>query len=356
MAAGERTRLLQAPVPSALPRRPSQRLFIGGEHNLRRTLLLRGVAVIVLYFAVVLLFWLDRDGLKDHFDGHVSFSDVIYFAAVTVTTVGYGDIVPITATARTIDALLVTPIRLFIWLIFLGTAYQFVLQRFIEDLRMRALQARLSGHVIVCGYGHYGRCAAAELVARGLDHKHVLVIEPEQARVEAAAEQGYIGLLGDATREDLLREASVHTARAIFVCTGRDDTNVLIVLTARHLSPTVRVVARVEEAENDKLLKQSGANATVLPSRVGGILMAGSLDTAALLHYVMDLVTAGGRVMLIERDATKDDIGKLPTELVNVVLVRLTRGSEDVDLSSPHARIMPGDHLVMIAPGDARKA
>ncbi len=351
MAADNRAPIMQLSPPGALSRRPGKRLFIGGEHNLRRTLVLRGLAVIGLYFAVVLMFWVDRDGLKDHLDGHISFTDVIYFAAVTVTTVGYGDIVPITPAARTIDAVLVTPIRLFIWLIFLGTAYQLVLQRFIEDLRMRALQAKLSGHVIVCGYGHYGRCAAAELVARGLDRKQIVVIEPDQARVEEAAERGYIGLLGDASREDRLREASLPTARAIFVCTARDDTNVLIVLTARHLSPTVRVVARVEEAENEKLLKQSGANATVLPSQVGGILMAGSLDTAALLQYVMDLVTAGGRVMLVERDADAADVGKLPSELANVVLVRLTRGGEEIELTSPHARIMRGDHLVLIAPG-----
>lgn len=353
MAADERSAAPAQPLPPAGPRRSrsTKRLFIGGERNLRRTLLMRAFAVIGLYLAVVFLFWFDRNGLRDHLDGHISFTDAVYFAAVTVTTVGYGDIVPITPRARTIDALLVTPVRLFIWLIFLGTAYQMVLQRFVEDLRMRALQARLNGHVIVCGFGHYGRCAAAELVARGLDRKQIIVIEPAEAIVELAAEQGYIGLLGNATSEDVLREASVHTARAIFVCTDRDDTNVLVVLTARHLSPGVRVVARVQEAENEKLLRQSGADATVLPSHIGGVLMAGSLDSAELLHYVMDLVTSGGRVMLIERDAQPQDIGKRPAELTNAVLVRLTRAGREIDLATPEARIGAGDHLVMIVPG-----
>lgn len=336
--------------------RTNKRLFVGGEATLRRKLVARAAVVVALYFAVVLVFWIDRGGLVDHHDHKVSFVDVVYFSMVTVTTVGYGDIVPVTPTARTIDALFVTPVRLFIWLIFLGTAYQLVLQQFIEDLRMRILQSKLRDHVIIAGFGHSGRCAAAELVARGVDKKQVLVIDKDQTRTEQAAEFGYIGLLGDAAREEFLREAMLDTARAIFVCTDRDDTNVLIVLTIRHLSTRVRVVARVEEAENEKLLKQSGANATVLPSRVGGLLMAGSLDSSALLAYVMDLVTAGGRVTLLERQAQPHEVGKAPREITDELIVRITRHNEQLNVSDPNVRIAPGDLLVVIVPQQASAA
>src|SRR5688572_17834143 len=173
---------------------PIKRLFIGGQRSVRRTLAVRTVVVVLLMATVILAFWFDRDGLRDHYDGEISFPDVIYFSMVTITTVGYGDIVPVSQGARVLDALLVTPIRLFIWLIFLGTAYQLVLQRLFEEIRMRMVRAKLNNHVIICGYGHSGTCAAEELVARGLDKKQIIVIDQLQARVEQAAEHGFIGL------------------------------------------------------------------------------------------------------------------------------------------------------------------
>ena len=96
-----------------------------------------------------MLLWFDRDGLIDHRDGHLTFNDVLYFTMITVTTVGYGDIVPITERARLIDAFLITPIRVFLWLIFLGTAFEFLLKRSWENWRMRRIQSTLCDHVVL---------------------------------------------------------------------------------------------------------------------------------------------------------------------------------------------------------------
>jgi len=268
--------------------------------------------------------------------------------------VGYGDIVPVTNQARLVDAILVTPIRLFIWLIFIGTAYQLVLQRLIEDFRMRRLQARLRDHVIVVGYGHSGRCAAAELVARGFDKSRVLIVDLDHHRLEHAAEHGYVGILGDASQEETLREAMLSSAHALLICTDRDDTNVLITLTARHVSPHIRIVARVEEAENDKLLRQSGASSTVLPSRVGGILMADSVESPHLATYVMDLITAGGQVTLIEREPRAEEIGRRPADIGGSLIVRVIRGEQTYSFWEPAAEIRAGDKLIVIrSPGRA---
>jgi voltage-gated potassium channel len=341
----ESTAALERPIGSS-----AKRLFVGGERSVKRTLAVRAAAVIVLMLTVVLLFWFDRDGLKDNHDNEISFSDVIYFSMVTITTVGYGDIVPVSRKARIIDALLVTPIRLFIWLIFLGTAYQLALQRLFEDIRMRMVRAKLNDHVIICGYGHSGACAAEELVARGFEKRQILVVDAVQQRVELAAERGFVGLLGNVTSEEILRRSMLETARALFVCTDRDDTNVLVVLTARHLSSKIRIISRVEEPENEKLLKQSGANATVLPSRVGGILMADSLESSALLKYVMDLISADGKIVLEEREAGPEDVGRNADDLPHVV--RVVRSGQIVDTGDPEARIQMGDKLIEVRPAE----
>jgi voltage-gated potassium channel len=342
------------PIPSTRQaieqhdQRVGKRLFIGGEHSVRRTLFVRAAAVLIMYAIVILAFWIGRGGLRDNYDNHISFSDVVYFSMVTVTTVGYGDIVPVTRSARLVDAVLVTPIRLVIWLVFLGTTYQLVLQRLVEDLRMRRLQAKLANHVVICGFTHSGACVAHELVLRGMDKHQILIVDRDRTELEAAAEQGFIGILGDATREETLREAMLPSARAIFVCTERDDTNVLIVLTARQIAPHIRVIARVEEAENEKLLRQSGADATILPSRVGGVLMAGAIDTSALSNYVMDLISATGRVVLVERDAREEEIGRMPRDLENTLIVAVIRDGRELGVDDANALLRVGDKVLVI--------
>lgn len=127
---------------------PSRRLFnqiLFTRDDLRpgRTLLLRIGLVLALFAFVFVVLWLERDELKDNYDQHMTAIDVLYFAMVTITTVGYGDIVPVSQQARLVDAVFITPIRLFIWFIFLGTTYQLVVSRYREGYRMAKVQAAL---------------------------------------------------------------------------------------------------------------------------------------------------------------------------------------------------------------------
>ena len=124
---------------------PLQRRALRDWHGLALRIGL-ALSLIVLAFAIL---WFDRGGLRDNLDGHLTFADVIYFTMITVTTVGYGDIVPISERARLIDAFLITPIRIFLWLIFLGTAAEFLLKRSWENWRMRRIQQTLHDHVVL---------------------------------------------------------------------------------------------------------------------------------------------------------------------------------------------------------------
>ena len=237
-------------------------------------LALRAGAVLLLIGAVFTVFLLDRDGLTDNLDGHVSVADVLYFTMITITTVGYGDIVPVSDQARLIDAFFVTPVRIFVWFIFLGTAYQFIIKRLVEEWRMTRLQQELQDHVVLCGYGDSGSVAAGELLHRGWSPQKIVVIDSRRDEVGRAAERGFIGLHGNASSEELLQVAAVPRARAVIVSVGRDDTTVLVVLTIREIAKQVRIIARVGEQENVKLVRSSGADVIVSPPQFGGCLMA----------------------------------------------------------------------------------
>jgi voltage-gated potassium channel len=313
------------------------------------TLLLRAGFVLLLVASVFLVFLLDRDGLRDNVDGHVSISDIFYFTMITITTVGYGDIVPVSNQARLIDAFFVTPVRIFVWLVFLGTAYQLVLQRLIEEWRMLRLQRELQDHVILCGFGHSGSIAAHELVLRGWKPETILVMDTDREEVAKAAERGYIGIHGDASSEEMLRMAAVQRARSLIVSVGRDDTTVLIVLTARSLTGTIRIIASVREPENMKIVRAGGADEIISPPRFGGFLMADAVETHGTVDFVSELLSYHGEYQLVERKPRDTEIGKTAREVEGAVIIEVHRdGKRHPCWKDCAVRIEAGDRVLAI--------
>lgn len=341
-------KLIRSWSSKLLPAHRRPVLYVKAPVSHERTLVNRLLLVLFLFASVITVLWFDRAGLVDHQDNYVSFSDVVYFAMITITTVGYGDIVPVATHSRVIDALFITPIRIFIWFIFLGTAYQFVIQKVLEDYRMAQLRDRLKDHVIVIGFGETGRVAAREVVSKGTPPEDIVVIDISDTCVNDAANCGYIGLHGDPTHESILLDAGIKNARAVLVCIGRDDTSVLSVLTVRNLSSRVRIVAVVSEDENVKLLRRAGADVTVKPSQAGGYLLAEAVGNNYLTDYVLDLLTSDGRVALVERVAAPEEIGQSMRNLAGGLVVRLYRGGEPVGFWETEKNIIEKDDLLLI--------
>lgn len=312
-----------------------------------KVLAVRGLLVAGLLAFVMLVFWWDREGLRDQRDEHISVADVVYFTMVTVTTVGYGDIVPVSDRARLIDALLVTPIRLFVWFIFLGTAYEFLIQRAVEDFRMLRLQRNLSDHVVVCGYGGTGQHAAAELVRQGRPASEVVVIESDRGLADQAAAAGFTTLFGNATREEILELAGVPRAAALIVSVNNDETTALVVLTAREMSRT-RILARVEEQENVKLIRRSGADQILSLGTLGGHLMADAVSSDLAAAFVSDLVSRQGRVHLTQRRPSAEEIGAEPLSVPGLVMVRRGLGEPLCGEALRSVRLQPEDELLCI--------
>ena len=299
----------------------------------------------------IIVHWADRDGLRDNIDGHISFVDVLYFTMITVTTVGYGDIVPVTPQARMFDTFVVTPIRLFVWLIFLGTAYDFVLKRVWEKWRMTRIQETLQGHVVVAGYGTSGAEAVRELIQRGVRADDIVVIDPSASALTGAEQCGATALEGDATRNVTLEAARVAQARAIIVAAGRDDTSILIVLTARRLAPGVPISVVIRSQDNEPLAHQAGAETVINPASFAGLLLASSTEGRAISAYLADLAASDGREVLNERGVSSDEVGRPLANIQSGLGVRIVRDGKSIGFWELGAgKLETGDRIVEIVP------
>jgi voltage-gated potassium channel len=292
---------------------------------------------------------MERDSLKDSIDGHISFSDVIYFTMISATTTGYGDIVPVTDRARLFDALIVTPIRVFFLLLLAGTAYTFIIKRTWNRWLMKLIQKNLHDHILIAGFGVSNDKALEELLKRGTPARRIVVIDDDRDALDRAAECGVAILQGDSTRDETLLAAHVDRATALLVSTGRDDSNILVVLTARKLSPDVNISVTIRESDNEDIAKQAGADTVINPVSFSGLLLASSLEGPYRAEYLNDLATSEGRVMLRERIVSDDEAGRSPQQICTGQVVRLIRdGRAHVGSDPAFQSLRVGDRILEI--------
>jgi voltage-gated potassium channel len=298
---------------------------------------------------IVAFHWFERDALKDQIDGHISFADVIYFTMISATTTGYGDVVPVTERARLFDALIVTPIRVFFLLLLAGTAYTFIIKRTWNRWLMKLIQKNLRGHVLIAGFGVSNDKALEELLQRGTPAKRIVVIDNNREALDRASECGVAVLLGDAARDETLRAAHVDRAAALLVSTGRDDSNILVVLTARKLAPEVKISVTIRESDNEDIARQAGADTVINPVSFSGLLLASSLQGPYRADYINDLATSAGSVMLRERVVEPEEVGRSLREICTGQAVRLIRdGTAHAASDSEIQRLLPGDRILEI--------
>lgn len=203
-------------------------------------------------------------------------------------------------------------------------------------------------HTVVVGFGTKGRSAIRTACTSGLSKDQVVVIDPSAKAVEAATAEGYEGVVGDATRSDVLRKAEVQRAGRIVIATQRDDTAVLVALTARQLNPNAKIVAAVREEENAPLLKQSGADEVITSAGAAGRLLGVSVLSPAAGLVMEDLIRQGHGLDLVERPVTKTETGRGPRETEDLV-VSVVRGHRILAYDDPAIGVLePTDRLVTI--------
>ncbi len=307
----------------------------------------RIAAMVGLLLLLILIHWLERDGLKDSLDGSVSLVDAIYFTMISATTTGYGDILPVTDRTRLFDALIVSPIRIMFLFILAGSAYSFVARRSWERFIMKKIQRKLCDHIVIAGYGTKNSRAVQELVALGTAAHNIVVIDPSEVRLEMAKALGCAVLAGDATRDETLKAVQIERAKLLIISAGRDDTSILICLTARHLAPDLRISVAVDAEDNEVPAKRAGADVVVNPLDFAGLLLATTHGGQHIADYLADLASRHGKVQLIEREVRPEEIGTSLKDLADGLGVRIIRDGQPYGFWRPQAKCLERDDIVM---------
>ncbi|HCT78362.1 MAG TPA: Ion channel protein [Micromonosporaceae bacterium] len=291
-----------------------------------RQILRRILYALIVLSAVAVLVMIERKGYRDGSDGDLDWLDAFYYATVTLSTTGYGDIVPVSDMARFTNIVVITPLRIAFLAILVGTTFQVLTRSYRDQLRKDRWREALHGHTVVIGYGTKGYNAIQQLKASGVDPGKFVIIDQRQELINEANRDGHAAILGDATRSVVLRKAGVPTANRVVIATNRDDTAVLATLTARQLNPTCVVVASIRESENEPLLLRSGADAVVTSSEAAGRLLGVAAHSPMVGEVFTDLLVHGDGLELVERDIEPSEVGRSPTESADPVIAVIRSG------------------------------
>ena len=304
-------------------------------------------------FAAVMIVYLDRDGYRDVQDNGMSFLDCLYYATVSLSTTGYGDITPFTPEARLVNVLVITPLRVAFLIVLIGTTVETLTTQSRQALKIQRWRGRVRNHTVVVGYGTKGRTAVAAMVGDEVAPADIVVVDTNAAALERAKSGGLVTVHGDATKSEVLRLASAQHAKSIIVATDNDASAVLVTLTGRELAPNAQIIAAAREAENQHLLKQSGANTTVVSAETAGRLLGIATQTPSVVEMMEDLLTPDAGFALAEREVEPKEVGGSPRHLPDIVL-GVVRGGQLQRVDDPAVDALElGDRLLYIRSAEA---
>jgi voltage-gated potassium channel len=309
--------------------------------------MLLALGLVVLCTAIV---YLGRDGYRDaaHPGKPLSLLGSVYYATVTLSTTGYGDIVPVSSAARLVNTVVITPIRVIFLIVLVGTTLEVLTERSRTSWRVARWRSKVDAQTIVIGYGTKGRNVVRTLIQSGAPSESIVVVDHSAEAVSDATGAGLVAVAGDATRRQVLSRAEIASAAKVVIAVERDDTAVLIALTARQLNPTVSIVAAVREEENQDLLRQSGADEVVVSSGAAGQLLAISAVRPAAGRVMADLLDRGRGLDLAERVVTRAEAGTSAKD-VDGTVIAVVRGDELLVADHPAtSHLRDGDRLILI--------
>lgn len=327
------------------------------EHGPFRSIIVRIGIVLASMLLVTLLVYLERDGFRDNDKmGLDSLLDAFYYASITLSTAGYGDVTPVSQTARMMDSFVFMPLRFLTLILLVGTTIEALTERSRQAFRFARWRKHMKRHTVVIGYGMKGRSAVTALKEQGTSAETIVVVDINGGNIKAATSDGCIGILGDARREEVLRQAGVTTAQQVIVAADRDDTSVLVTLTARRLNPAATIAAAVKEQQNIAVLRQGGADVVIPTAESAGRLLGLSITAPRAGELIEDLLEPVAGLQIAEREVRPEDIGLSPARLSaqGEIVLTVIRGGVSHRFDSGGVKVFqPGDRIVVIKATDA---
>ncbi|RME50322.1 MAG: potassium channel protein [Caldilineae bacterium] len=226
--------------------------------------------------------------------------DAFYMTVITLTTVGFGELYPLSAAGRIFTVMLiVSGVGLVAYAT--STVAQMLisgeLQAEILARRRQRMLEQLHNHHIVCGFGRMGQHIATELRNQ---QKDFVVVDNDPAAVEEARRRGYFAVLGDASDEEVLAQAGIMRARSLIAAINSDAGNVFIVLTARAMRPDLIIVSRVNYDDAESKLRRAGANEVISPYLIGGRRMVHFVERPGVVRFLDELMQSPELELWIE--------------------------------------------------------
>jgi voltage-gated potassium channel len=313
----------------------------------------RAVFAVALLVLATVIVHIGRRGYLDAAYPHqpLSWLDCAYFATITLSTTGYGDIVPVTASARLVNTVLIAPIRVIFLIVLIGTTVEVLAERTRLNWRIARWRSRLAAHTVVVGYGTKGRSAVATLQEAGQAAAGIVVVDIDPQATAEANRAGLTAVTGDGARREVLADAQVGQAARMIIAVSRDDTAVLVALTARALCPSLSVIAAVREAQNEPLLRECGAEQVVVSADAAGRLLGMTTVDPVVGQVMTALLDRFRGLELTERIAAAAEIGQ-PARAAAAGAVAVMRAGQVLALDDPRAaQLVAGDRIVMLATG-----
>jgi voltage-gated potassium channel len=246
-----------------------------------------------------------------------TFFDAFYMTIITVATVGYGEVAPLSHAGKLFTAfLIITSFGTFAYAV--SSITKFVIDgefnEFFKNRKLNATIDKISDHVIICGYGRNGRQAAQVLKKH---HKRFVVIE-NNATLTSTLNHKFSELVitGDSTQDEVLIKAGILRAKAIITTLPVDADNLFIVLSARNLNKNLTIISRASEDNSDTKLKIAGANNVIMPDKVGGAHMASLVMKPDVMEFIDHITAEGGDNISLEEISFE----RIPDELKNKTL------------------------------------